>query len=519
MCFSADPTYQRKHFNKIILRFQYKIYFLYFSKMVNFESFIKNKIINNKTNLRLLILSGIFLVVIIGYLLTLPSGGNNQNTKITLTKDSTLKKIEETQTLDVLIDYSSSSYFIYRGQPMGFQYELIKAFAEDNGWKLNIKVLSGLDESFNKINSGEADILAADITKSKKREDIALLTEAHSYTKQVLVQQRNRDKGMMVNEVLDLDSQRVYVEKGSVYADYLRFLAEQMAIDIKIIEDSLHNTEQLILMVAKGMIDFTISDDHLAEINKTYLPNLNVSLELSPTQELCWAVGKGQTKIHKKLNDWLLEYKETRKYKYAYNKYFKMKKTKHMVDDEYNTLRGGKLSPYDELIKAYSTKIDWDWRLLAAMVYQESRFNPDAKSWAGAQGLMQVMPNTAERFGVNNLKDPEESLKAGIEFIKWLDKQLKTMVPDSSERVKFILAGYNAGLGHIIDAVALAEKYDKDPDKWEGNVDTFLVLKSNPDYYRDEVVKYGYCRGSQAFTYVEDILDRYEQYKNVMDKN
>jgi membrane-bound lytic murein transglycosylase F len=399
---------------------------------------------------------------------------------------------------------------------MGFQYELIKQFAKENDWKLKLIILDDFDKAFEMLNRGEADILAADITKNKERNERVLLTEAHSYTKQVLVQRKSKEDSYKLKKVLDLDGKRVYVEKGTVFSEYLSFLAEQMAIDIKIIEDSIHTMEELVLMVAKGLIDYTVCDEHVAQINSTYLPNLDIDLELSPSQSLSWAVGKKQSRIKNKINDWLLEYKGSRKYRYTYSKYFKMKKTPHMIDDEFNTLRGGKLSPFDELIKAYSSKIDWDWRLLAALIYQESRFDTSAVSWAGAKGLMQIMPNTAQKFGVTDLSTPENSLKAGVGFLNWLDNQFKEEIPDSTERVKFILAAYNTGLGHVIDAQALANKYGRNPQIWESNVDTFMILKSNPKYYNDEVVKYGYSRGYQAYEFVEDIIGRYEQYRSVI---
>ena len=153
------------------------------------------------------------------------------------------------------------------------------------------------------------------------------------------------------------------------------------------------------------------------------------------------------------------------------------------------------------------------------MIYQESRFKSNVKSWAGAYGLMQLMPTTAKRFGVNKSSSPTDNIKAGIKFIKWLDKRFENRgITDEEEKIKFILASYNVGLGHILDARRLAEKYGKDPNVWENNVDEFILKKSDPEYYHDPVVKYGYCRGSETYQYVYQILDRYEHYKNILPK-
>ena len=154
---------------------------------------------------------------------------------------------------------------------------------------------------------------------------------------------------------------------------------------------------------------------------------------------------------------------------------------------------------------------------MASLIYQESRFKPKAKSWAGAYGLMQLMPTTARRFGVSKKSPPEKHIKAGVDFIKWLDKRFeKRGMTDEEEKIKFILASYNVGLGHILDARRLAIKDGKDPDIWENNVDEYILKKSNPKYYKDPVVKYGYCRGSETYNYVYQILDRYEHYKNII---
>ncbi|HDR68356.1 MAG TPA: lytic transglycosylase F, partial [Bacteroidaceae bacterium] len=179
-------------------------------------------------------------------------------------------------------------------------------------------------------------------------------------------------------------------------------------------------------------------------------------------------------------------------------------------------LGSGKISRYDEIVRSESEKIGWDWRLVSSMIYQESRFNPKAVSWAGAYGLMQLMPGTAERYGVTEESSTESQLKAGISFIKWLDDQIAGSIPDKEERIKFVLASYNIGYGHVQDARRLAEKYGDDPSVWTGSVNEWLLRKSEPQYYNDQVVKFGYARGIETYNYVKQVLERYEHYKNIV---
>lgn len=182
------------------------------------------------------------------------------------------------------------------------------------------------------------------------------------------------------------------------------------------------------------------------------------------------------------------------------------------MNSPFSSLGGNKISEYDEIIKAAAEQLGWDWRLLASLVYKESAFNPEATSYAGAVGLLQLMPVTLERFGVEDPNDPYQSLMGGVNFLKYLDKFWRERIPESNERIKFILASYNIGHGHVEDAWKLAMKYGKNPHYWE-DVSHFLKLKTDPAYYRDPIVRSGYAKGHVAVNYVEDILILYNSYR------
>ena len=175
------------------------------------------------------------------------------------------------------------------------------------------------------------------------------------------------------------------------------------------------------------------------------------------------------------------------------------------------------ISEYDAIIKREAKKLGWDWRLVSSIVCQESHFDPYAKSGKGAAGLMQIIPSTAKMLGLDSISvhDPEQSLIAGVKYLKQLDKIWIKHIDDKDERVKFVLASYNAGIGHVIDARNLALKYDFNPNIWDGNVADFILKKSEKAYYSDEVVKSGYCRGKETFSYVSSIIDRYHLYASI----
>jgi membrane-bound lytic murein transglycosylase F len=186
--------------------------------------------------------------------------------------------------------------------------------------------------------------------------------------------------------------------------------------------------------------------------------------------------------------------------------------TKGEIHDVQPERRTGRLSEYDDLFRREVGQLGWDWRLLASLAYQESQFLPTARSWAGAQGLLQLMPGTARVLGVRNRYDPEENVSGGVRFLVDLTARWTPLIADPDERLRFILASYNVGPGHVDDARRLTEKYGGDSHVWE-NVAYWLLQKSKREVYTDPVVRHGFARGLEPVTYVAKILERYEHYR------
>lgn len=434
-----------------------------------------------------------------------------------------LEQIRERGKIIAVTNYNSTNYFIYRGKPMGYQFDMLRHLAENLDIKLEVLVTNSLEESFRKINNGEADILAINLTKTSERKKFIHFTEPYLQTHQVLIQKKpsnhrkltkSKLNEQLVQNPLDLAGKTIYVQEGSAYSQRLKNLAEEIGDTIHIIEVP-EESETLIELVAKGEIDYTVADENVALVSQTYYPELDVSVAVSFPQNIGWGIRKNSPELEREINDWIGKFKSTRTYALIYHKYFKNQKS-DLVTSDYYAINSGQISSYDNAIKDAAKEIGWDWKLLASLIYQESRFKPNVKSWAGAFGLMQLMPTTAARFGVDESSSPLEHINAGVRFIKWLDNQFEDVIKDPEERKKFILASYNVGLGHVLDAQRLAVKYGKDPNKWEDNVDYYLKNKSEAKYYRDPVVKYGYCRGSEPYKYVYEIIERYEHYNNIL---
>ncbi|RAW02714.1 MltF family protein [Pseudochryseolinea flava] len=435
-----------------------------------------------------------------------------------------LDAIQKRGFINVLVDNNSISYFIYKGQPMGYEYELLTLLADELDVELRIKVTSGVEHAIDQLNRGEGDLLAFPLTVTKNRTDFVSFTKPHYNSFQVLVQRKpdgwrkmNEDQineGLIRNPV-DLVGKKVSVITGTSYEQRLRNLSEEIGGDIDIELDTLNaESESLIRRVAMGDIEYTVSDHTIARVNASYYPNIDVSTVLSVAQQIAWAVRKNSPLLLKATNTWLTRVKKQPTFMVIYNRYFKSPRTSVMrMNSDYSSLGGNKLSPYDDLIRDGAAQLNWDWRLLASVVYQESKFVPDDESWAGAKGLMQLMPETARQYGVKDIHDPVQNIKAGVKYLKYLDKFWSKSVADPNERLKFILASYNVGLSHIIDAKKLAAKYGKDSTRWNGNVEYYLLKKSDPQYYRDPLAKTGYCKCEEPVNYVRHVLSRYDEYK------
>lgn len=445
------------------------------------------------------------------------------NPIVTNSVDRDLSAIKEEGVLRALIVYSSTSYFLYRGQPMGFEYELLNKLAEDLDLKLELVISDNLDNQFEVLNRGDVDLIAHGLTITNQRKWEVDFTESLYTTRQVLVQKKPDNyrslkwstvKKSLVQDPIELIGETISIRRNSAYWERLQSLSNEIGgkIHIDTLDSSLSDDE-IIDLVAQGEVKYTVADENLARINASYQPVLDVSVPISFTQRIAWVTRKKAKNFRETVNDWIKNERKTLRYKVTYNKYFKNKRSfKKRVQSDYYSLNNKQISQYDDIIKKHAEVLGWDWRLLASQAYQESKFNPNAQSWVGARGLMQIMPATAMDLEIVDISDPEESLRGGTLYLKDIYNKF-TDVKDKKERQKFTLAAYNCGYGHILDAKRLAVANNLDPLRWDDNVEKMLLKLRYPKYYNKPNIRYGYVRGSEPVTYVREIFDRFEHYK------
>ncbi len=411
--------------------------------------------------------------------------------------------------LRVAVDNNSSSFYIYRGRRMGYEYELLLDLGKELGVEIEFVVASGFDEAFGKLEEGRVDLIAMNVQQNEERESFVTFTESLGTMSTVLV---GREK---LTSWDSLGSDTVYVRKGAVYKSQLELLKDSLHLDFSILEVQDHE-EILLDRVYDQEVRWTVAEKNVAQTNATYYDELQLGLEVSKEEPVTWAMRSSSPELLQAVNNWLVEKKEVFIPR-THARYFLDSKNQYARSTStFSSLGGDRISVYDEIIQENAQTLGWDWRLLAALVYKESRFDTTALSYAGAQGLLQLMPVTVERFGVTNPNDPEESLKGGVKYLQYLDKFWMERVPETNERIKFILASYTIGQGHVEDAWRLTLKYRKNTQSWQ-EVSNFLSLKSDPKYYRDAVVKSGYAKGHIAVKYVRDVLALFQSYKALVD--
>lgn len=437
--------------------------------------------------------------------------------------DFDLDDIKKRGVLRAITTYSPTGYFLYKGETMGFEYEMLQRLARLIDVDLEIVVARNIDSLIPMLQRGDGDIIALGYTITNERKEVISFTDPYLITHQSLVQKKpdnwrkmtldNINK-QLVKDIVELIKDTVSVRKKSSYFPRLVDLSRELGDTIYI--DALAGEitdEETIKMVADGKIKFTVADHNIAMVYKNSLPDLDINTPISLSQRLAWAVRKKSPQLLDTINAGLANIKKSPDYNVIYKKYFESRNQfKRRINSEYFTSNTGKISKYDDIVKKYANLLGWDWVLVKSLIFQESMFEHTNSSWVGAQGLMQLMPATAKELGVTDAHDPEQNIKAGTRYLKRMYGYWD-QIPDSIQRIKFAMASYNCGYGHVKDAFKLAKKFKKDSLNWDDGVDFYVLNLSKPKFYNNEVVEYGYARGNEPYEYVDEIFLRYENYK------
>lgn len=397
------------------------------------------------------------------------------------------------------------TYFIHKGAQVGFEYELMKEFASRHDLTLEIVIPDNHGELLDYLNDGKGDVVAAAMTITDVRRTRAAFTTAYNDVDELVVVRSDDDT---VTDFNSLIGRPIHIRRSSSFRETLEAVADSIeGLEIVRLPDDVE-TEDIMDGIDQGVYDVTLADSNLLEVEQAYGRDLKAAFHVKPTS-LGWAVREDNPGLLSALNEYVSAEKRGLFFNLMRKKYFENLRTIAKSRDSLRVDLTGQLSPYDDHVRKFAGYYGQDWRLITAQMYQESRFDPNAVSWVGAQGLMQVMPATGRQMGFTELHDPEQGIHAGVKYMDHLLNRFDPKLPMES-RIHFALASYNVGYGHLLDARRLAREQGWDADRWFGHVEKAMLLLSKPAYYSR--ARYGFCRGGQPVHYVANIRQSYDAY-------
>jgi membrane-bound lytic murein transglycosylase F len=424
---------------------------------------------------------------------------------VLVSKPTALELIRERGSIIVITQNSGSTYYLYREQPAGFEYDLAAEFARYLNVDLEV-VTPGWLEMFAMLDHAEGDFIAAGVTVVPSRERRVDFSDPYlTIQQEVIVHHDNYN----IKSVDDLSGRTVYVRAGTSYQEKLAvLLGEGVDMDLVLVPDV--TTDELIRRVADSEIDITVADSNIALLNRMYHPDIRIAFPLPEPQSLAWAVRKGNGELLEVMNEFFTRIRTDGTLDAIYNRYhedanylnrFDLKAFHRKVETE--------LPRYRKMISKAADKHGFDWRLIAAMIYQESHFNPRARSYTGVRGLMQVTQMAAAEMGIDNRMDPQQSIDAGVGYLASLYERFDD-IENEKDRLLFSLASYNIGYGHVRDAQKIVKEHGRPADSWSSLVETLPFLEM-PEFYHD--TRYGYARGTEPVRFVENIMAYYDILK------
>jgi membrane-bound lytic murein transglycosylase F len=426
----------------------------------------------------------------------------------------TLKEVKRRGVITFLLPHSAASYFLYRGEQMGFEYELALEFAKEIGVDLEVLTPPPGTELTAWLAEGKGDIAAG--VAIADEEEIDPLRASISYL-DTTAQLLTRRAESRVHELSALAGKVIAVQPDAVYAR--QFLAEGDTANLSFILKTVQSEESIggaIRMMAQGQASATLVTVPLADLAaKLYPAQLRPAVSFPRPVHMVWGVRQEDSALLDAINSFLDRAARSGLRKILFEKYFIV--AEHLRDNvrkQEVTLLSKQLSRYDRLIARHAEEAGFDWRFIAALIFQESRFNHESVSGAGAYGLMQLMPIAAQDIGVKDYSHPAKNIEAGIKYLKILARQF----PDgrAEDRFALVLASYFLGPGHMEDAQRLARALGYDPDCWEDSMERVLPLLEKSKYSRR--AQYGAAQGKQAVRYVNAIRKRYLLYSQYVSR-
>ena len=433
----------------------------------------------------------IFLILVAGFLKTRPSNPD------------LLQQILDRGEISVGFRLGPLIYFERDREIGGLDYYIMQAFADHLGLELNVQVIDKITGLLAAVQTNKIDVAAANLSITTERQDLVDFSSPYLNVVSVLIQHSSRPS---LSSIADIADSSLVVIEGSSHAELLRSLQrENPNIEWQEEPDTL--MFQLMQRVQNGEIDYAVIDSSIFELERAFFPRVELAKRLDEGSPLAFALKKsGDNSLNLALNEFLAKFKDSGELDQLIAEIYSNSENFNVVGSLVLRERiESRLPEYEDLFRQVGEEVGIDWVLLAAVAYQESHWNPSARSYTGVRGFMMLTLPTAGQYGVTNRLDAEQSLRGGAQHLKSLIGRLPSRIKEP-DRTQMALAAYNMGMGHLNDARILTQRAGRDADTWN-DVSEHLHLLQQSQYYK--TVNNGYARGLEARTYVENIYQFY----------
>ena len=419
-----------------------------------------------------------------------------------------LERVKHSGELHVLTRNAPTTYYEGAQGPAGLEYDLVKRFAEYLDVKLDITVRDNLNEIISQVEKGTVDFAAAGLTVTNERQNRIRFTTPYQYiTQQVVYNREGFEKRPRILE--DIIGRQIHVLANSSHVEQLTRLKDKHP-DLNWTETTNSDSSELLDMVAKKLADVTIADSNEVTLYRRFHPELRVAMNISEKQPLAWAFNKGSDdSLYKEAQNFMAHMKKTGELAHLIKRHYHHASKYHYTStNTYLSKVRSRLPRYQSMFEKAAMRHKLDWRLVAAVAYQESLWNPHAVSYTGVRGMMMLTTRTANQLGIKDRTDPKESIQGGARYLrKMIDKVEADYGLKEPERTWFALAAYNVGFGHMTDARMLTKLRGGNPDKWTDVKETLPLLRQRKWYRK---TRFGYARGNEPVKYVESIRSYYD---------
>ncbi len=429
-----------------------------------------------------------------------------------------LHQIVETKKLVLGTTINPVSFYYYKDGYAGFEYEIAKYIAEKLKVELEVLPVSNDSTLYSLLQRGEIDLAASNYLSLNHSYPYNFSYTAPYYKSNLIAIIFNQDT-LKSNSIKHLEYSKIMIPTSDLEHIPYNKMKEiyENHYDV-LLDDSSSSFELMRKMIRKDSValitwDYLFKLSNLEDLSRIQTFKINTDCNMS------FLTSFDNHTLIDTVNSIISSLMTINKYQDITNRYF----TSHKIltldepidktkSNKKNRYKMGSISKFDDLFKTYAKQYKFDWKLVAAISFKESNFNPEIESPYGASGLMQLMPETGKKFGADSLFDPAQNVKAGVGYLSYLRSYWQKKVEDSTQVMYFVIASYNSGQGHIIDAQKLAKKYGANPNVWFDNVELYLSLLMEPKYYKDPECKLGYCRATETINFVRNVNSKHQFY-------